>query len=195
MLKPADLGTSYPPISLICPAFKVLESLLYAELNLLPFSITQLGFRLNHSTASAHPPLAHNIARGFNQLLSLNSMLTMAIDFSKGCWNDQPHQINFLFILSSLSNTKRWLSACLKGRIANSWYNFTNSSSCHDRIGIPQSYCLSPALFNFFLPTFSQSGNWPTHMQMTLQTPIMNRAPSFRPTPFRPTRFRPIQLG
>ena len=65
--KQADLGTSYQPISLLCPAVKVLEHFLQPELNSLPLSPNQDCFRPNHSTVSALLPLVHRITQGFNQ--------------------------------------------------------------------------------------------------------------------------------
>ena len=54
--KPAGLGPNYRPISLLCPAAKVLERLLLPELNTLPISPTQHGFRRNRSTTTALLP-------------------------------------------------------------------------------------------------------------------------------------------
>ena len=55
--KPAGLGSGYRPISLLCPAVKIFERLLLPELNNLPLSPTQHGFRSNHSTTTALLPL------------------------------------------------------------------------------------------------------------------------------------------
>ena len=61
--------------------------------------------------------------------------------------------------LSPLSNnTKRLLSAYLKGRTASCRYNFT-FSPFHARIEVPQDACITPTLFNFFASKFSQSDN------------------------------------
>jgi len=65
--KQLDQGTSYRPISLLCPAVKVLERLLKPELDSLPLSSSQHEFRSNHSTITALLPLAHKLAQGFNQ--------------------------------------------------------------------------------------------------------------------------------
>ena len=58
---PADMGTSYRPIFLLCLAAKVLERLLQPELNSLPLSPNQHGFCPNHSIVSVLLPLAHKI--------------------------------------------------------------------------------------------------------------------------------------
>ena len=61
-------GTSYRPISLLCPAAKVLEYLLLPTINkyLLPAQ-DQHGFRHEHSTTLALLQLTTDIAMRFNQ--------------------------------------------------------------------------------------------------------------------------------
>ena len=65
--KDSSLGTSYRPISLLCPAAKVMEALILTTVNthLLPAS-DQHGFRTRHSTTSALLQLTSNVATGFN---------------------------------------------------------------------------------------------------------------------------------
>ena len=56
------------PISLLCPASKVLEKLLCTKI--LPhinLSEAQHGFRAGHSTVTALLPLVHQVATGLNQ--------------------------------------------------------------------------------------------------------------------------------
>ena len=66
--KPASLGTSYSPISLLSPTAKVLERLLLPILNeQLHTMPTQHGFRPQRSTTTALLPIAHSISSGFNQ--------------------------------------------------------------------------------------------------------------------------------
>ena len=63
--KDSSQGTSYRPISLLCPAAKVMEALILPEVNyhLLP-SPDQHGFRPAHSTTSALLQLTTDIATG-----------------------------------------------------------------------------------------------------------------------------------
>ena len=62
------LSTSYRPISLLCPAAKVMEVLLLPTVNNhLLSSADQYGFRPGHSTTSALLQLTSDIATGFNQ--------------------------------------------------------------------------------------------------------------------------------
>ena len=80
-------------------------------------------------------------------------------------------------ILSHLSiNTKRQLSTYLKGRTASCRYNFTLSlpAFCYARVRVTQVYCISPALYKFFVssPTNPSPTNLPTPMQMTSRIPI-----------------------
>ena len=65
--KDSSLGTSYRPISLLCPAAKVMEALILTTVNthLLPAS-DQHGFRTGQSTTSALQ-LTSDVATGFNQ--------------------------------------------------------------------------------------------------------------------------------
>ena len=65
--KDCSLSTSYRPISLLCPAAKVMETLLPPTVNshLLP-SEDQHGFRPGHSTTSVLLQLTSDIATGFN---------------------------------------------------------------------------------------------------------------------------------
>ena len=72
--KDSSLGTSYRPISLLCPAAKVMEALILTTVNthLLPAS-DQHGFRTGHSTTSALLQLTSDVATGFNQRKNNNS--------------------------------------------------------------------------------------------------------------------------
>ena len=81
--KDTSQGTAYRPISLICPAAKVLESLLLATINkhLLPAE-DQHSFRREHSTTSALLQLTIDIAVGFNQRKPPVRTVCVAVDLS-----------------------------------------------------------------------------------------------------------------
>ena len=66
--KDFSLETSYRPISILCPAVKVMEALMLNTVNthLLP-AFDQDGFRPGHSTTSALLQLTSDGATGFNQ--------------------------------------------------------------------------------------------------------------------------------
>ena len=69
--KPSEdtsVGTSYRPISFLCPAEKVLESLILPTINkYLQPAPDQHSFRPDHLTISALLQLTTDIAMGFNQ--------------------------------------------------------------------------------------------------------------------------------
>ena len=66
--KDSSQGTSYRPISLLCPAAKVLEALILPSINeFLSPAKYQHGFRPRHSTSSALLQLSTDIETGFNQ--------------------------------------------------------------------------------------------------------------------------------
>ena len=156
--KPLDLGPSYRPISLLSPAIKVLERLLLPQLNTLPLSPTQHGFRTRHNTTTALIPLTHVVASGFNQPRPPHRTLTMAIDFSRAF-----DMVNHTKLITSLTqttlphNTVRWLSAYLRGRMARCRYLNTTSPHRHAHVGVPQGSCISPVLFNFFVSSYPSS--------------------------------------
>ena len=79
--KDTSQGTSYRPISLICTAAKVLESLLLPTINkyLIPAQ-DQHGFRREHSTTSALLQLTTDIAVGFNQRKPPDRTVCVAVD-------------------------------------------------------------------------------------------------------------------
>ena len=66
--KDSSQGTSYGPISLLCPAAKVLEALILPSINeFLSPAKDQHGFRHRYSTTSALLQLTTDIETGFNQ--------------------------------------------------------------------------------------------------------------------------------
>ena len=83
--KDSSLGTSYRPISLLCPAAKVMEALILTTVNthLLPAS-DQHGFRTGHSTTSALLQLTSDVATGFNQRKPPHRTVCVAVDLTAG---------------------------------------------------------------------------------------------------------------
>ena len=81
--KDSSLGTSYRPISLLCPAAKVMEALILTTVNthLLPAS-DQHGFRTGHSTTSALLQLTSDVATGFNQRKPPHRTVCVAVDLT-----------------------------------------------------------------------------------------------------------------
>ena len=81
--KDSSQGTSYRPISLLCPAAKVLEALILPSINeFLSPAKYQHGFRPSHSTTSALLQLTTDIETGFDQRKPPHRMGCVAIDLT-----------------------------------------------------------------------------------------------------------------
>ena len=79
--KDSSQGTSYRPISLLCPAAKVLEALILPSINeFLSPAKDQHGFRPRHSTTYALLQLTTDIETGFNQRKLPHRTMCVAID-------------------------------------------------------------------------------------------------------------------
>ena len=116
--KDTSLGTSYRPISLLCPAAKVLESLILPTINkYLQPAPDQHGFRPDHSTTSALLQMTTDIAMGFNQRKPPDLTICVAVDLSAAfdtvCHNNLLSKINSSQLPPA---TARWLSCYLRGR-------------------------------------------------------------------------------
>ena len=127
--KPKDAGLSYRPISLLCPASKLLERLMQDRIKPhLHLAESQHGFRAGRSTTTALLPLTHQVIRGFNEKSPPSRTIAMALDFSKAF-----DTVNHTSLLKQLLNTSldnnsiRWLSTYLRGRTAAVTYLDTTS--------------------------------------------------------------------
>ena len=143
---------SHRPISLLCPASKILERLILPFLtSVLPTNPTQHGFKPLHSTTSALIPLATTIARGFNHPKPPYRTAAIAIDFAKAF--DSVHHPTLLDKLSRTNlhpNIIRWITCYVRGRAAQCKYQGSLSKTRIIRSGVPQGAVLSPSLYNFF---------------------------------------------
>ena len=140
--KDSSQGTSYRPISLLCPAAKVLEALILPSINeFISPAKDQHGFRPRHSTTPAllqrKPP---------------HRTVCVAIDLM-AAFDTVSHDTLISKIVGSslLPAITRWLSCYLRGRQAATSYRGTKSSTRIVRIGVPQGSKLSPSLFNYIL--------------------------------------------
>ncbi len=156
LLKPgkdAAQAKSYRPVSLLCPAIKVLERLLLPALNEhLPDKPFQHGFRPEHSTTSALLDINAQIADGFNQRKPPRRTVLLQIDLSKAF-----DMVNHDKLMADLNNSTlpgalvRWFNCYLHGRQARVNFRGCNSRARNVRVGVPQGAVTSPKLFNFFI--------------------------------------------
>ena len=114
----SSLSMSYRPISLLCPAAKVMEALLLPTINkhLLP-STDQHGFRPGNSTTSAFLQLMSDIATCFNQKKPPYRTVCVAVDLTAAFDTVNDNVLLSNIVRSTLPEaTCRWLSNYLRGR-------------------------------------------------------------------------------
>ena len=151
--KDTSQGTSYRPISLICPAAKVLESLFLPSINkyLIPAQ-DQHGFRREHSTTSVLLQLTTDVAVGFNQRKPPDRTVCVAVDLSAAfdtvCHNNLLSKINRSQLPPAPA---RWHSCYLRGRQAKTCFRGVKSTSRKVNTGVPQGSKLSQSLFSFYI--------------------------------------------
>ena len=151
--KDSSLGTSYRPISLLCPAAKVMEALILTTVNrhFLPAS-DQHGFRTGHSTTSALLQLTSDVATGFNQRKPTHRTVCVAVDLTAAF-----DTVNHNALLSKIARstlpeaTCRWLSNYIRGRQSVTSSRGVKSKARIIYTGVPQGSKLSPTLFSFYI--------------------------------------------
>ena len=149
--KDFSLSTSYRPISLLCPAAKVMEALLLPTVNnhLLP-SADQHGLRPGHSTTSALLQLASHIATDFYESKPPHRTVCVAVDLTSE-FDTVNHNVLLSKIVRSTlpEETCRWLSNYLRGRQSVTSCRGVKSKARIVHTGVPQGSKMSPTLFSF----------------------------------------------
>ena len=149
---PSD-SNSYRPVSLLCPAIKVLERLILPDLQTtLPIPDFQHGFRPKYSTISALNDLNQDINSGFNKSKPPHRTTLLQIDMSKAF-----DMVNHDKLITDINKSnlpehlKRWFNSYLRGRQSRVKFRGKTSTSRNIRAGVPQGAVTSPILFNFYL--------------------------------------------
>ena len=135
-----SVGTSYRPISLLCPAAKVLESLIQPTINkYLQPTPDQHGLRPDHSTTSALLYMTTYIAMGINQRKPPDRTICVGVDlsiaFDTVCHNNLLSKINRSQLPPA---TPRWLSCYLRGRQAKTEFRGVKLTSRKVSNGVAQ---------------------------------------------------------
>jgi hypothetical protein len=156
LLKPGkDKGdsNSYRPVSLLCPAIKILERLILPTLQEnLPIPDFQHGFRQLHSTVTALNEFNIQVSDGFSKKRPPDRTVLLQLDLSKAF-----DMVNLDKLLKELNQStlpsplKRWFCCYLKGRQAQVHFRNSTSRFKNVRTGVPQGAVTSPVLFNFYL--------------------------------------------
>ena len=146
--KDSSHGTSYMPISLLCPDVKILEALILPSINeFISPAKDQHGFRPRHSNTSALLQLTTDIETCFNQLKPPHRTVCVAIDLT-AAFDTVSHDtlISNIAVMALPPVITRWLSCYLRGRQAATSFRGTKSSTRIVRTGVPQVSKLSPSL-------------------------------------------------
>ena len=156
LLKPGkDKGesNSYRPVSLLCPAIKILERLLLPTLNEnLEIPNFQHGFRAQHSTVTALNEFNIQVSNGFGKNNPPDRTVLLQLDLSKAF-----DMVSLDKLIQDLDQStlpppiKRWFSNYLRGRQSKVHFRNSTSSKRNIRTGVPQGAVTSPVLFNFYL--------------------------------------------
>ena len=138
--KPADEGSSYRPVSLLCPAAKLLESTLLPTITTaIPLADHQHGFRKKRSTTTALQEISDHITDGLNRKKPAHRTVAVAIDLSRA-FDTVDHEI----LIKEVSNLelnghiKRFITGYLRGRQTYVFFRGQKSKYRKMRQGVPQ---------------------------------------------------------
>ena len=181
--KPADQGTSYRPVSLLCPASKILEALLLPYVNdAVKLADHQHGFRKGRSTTTALQSINTFITDGLNKKKPVDRTVSVAIDLSKA-FDTVDHELLLQDIhsLQLNSHIKRFLCAYLRGR--QQYVMFRGSRSKYRIVlqGVPQGGVLSPVLFNLYMSSMPQPPSNIHLVSYADDSNVLSRGPHVEP--------------
>ena len=150
LLKPGkdpDDSKSYRPVSLLCPAIKVLERILLPTLTSnLELPDFQHGFRSDHSTVTALYDFTEAVAQGFNKPLPPDRTILVQLDLSKAFDMVSLDKLITDLNASTLpEGVKRWLNCYLKGRQSRVQFRSKKSASTNIR-RTPRCCYITPTL-------------------------------------------------
>ena len=147
--KDSSLSTSNRPMSLLCPAAKVMEALLFPTVNnhLLPSAD-----RPGHYTTSALLQLTSDIATVFNQRKPPHRTVCVAVDLTTAFDTINHNVLLSKIVRSTLPEaTFRWLSNYIRGRQSVTSCRGVKSKARIVHIGEPQGSKMSPTYVMQFL--------------------------------------------
>ena len=146
--KPTNDPGSYRPISLLCPAVKILERTILNRIkHLLPSPTHQHGFKPLHSTTTALTHISQFIQEGICKKKPHRTVMA-AVDVSKA-FESIPRTV----LLQKLYNTelnnayKKWIANWISGRDAYVFHWGQKSKVRNLKNGVPQGSVTAPSLF------------------------------------------------
>ena len=145
--KDTTVGTSYRPISLLCPAAKVLESLILPTINKYLQLLDQIT-RPSQLCCRLQQLSQWDSTRGSPPDRTICVAVDLSAAFDTVCHNNLLSKINGSQLPPA---TARWLSCYLRGRQAKTCFRGIKLTSRKVNTGVPQDSKLSPSLISFYI--------------------------------------------
>ena len=154
--KDDNIGKYWRPISLLCPAAKMLKKLLLPKiLTHISFHTAQHGFRPKHSTCTAQSTITADIAAGFSRKKPAHRTVLVALSLTAAFNNaDRQQLFECVFNTNLQATIRRWLYNYMQNRRAKVHFRQQESKSRKVKTGVVQSGVPSTAIFNHYLADF-----------------------------------------